>query len=80
VYVERTMMGPADAPLAARRVALMSELLPHLPPGSTLAAVGSQVDRLSFDDVFDFGLRSIIHGIEAERARPARKPAARRRS
>lgn len=77
VLFERMMLGGGD--VVSKRLALLKELLGRTPDRyANLSSVAAKVDRWSFDDVFDLGIRSLLEGIEAECVR--RKPGPSRRS
>jgi AcrR family transcriptional regulator len=71
VLFERIMMGGGD--VISKRLALLKELVGSAPGRyASLASVAAKIDRWSWDDVFELGLRSLLAGIEAKRARPGR--------
>jgi AcrR family transcriptional regulator len=76
---ERTMMGAGDG--CARLLDRLREL-PVRAPGrhATLAAAAPKLIGWSWDDAFERGLRSLLAGIEARRARPKAAPKRRARA
>jgi AcrR family transcriptional regulator len=73
---ERTMMGAGDG--CARLLARLRELPVHAHP--TLASAAPKLAGWSWDDAFERGLRSLLTGIEARRARPEPPPKRRPRA
>lgn len=73
--VERTMMGSGENSLSAKRIALLRELMPRLPKERypNLVSVASAIDQWNFADVFGFGIRSLIGGIDEHCKRQAKR-------
>lgn len=66
VLFEHLMTGGGD--VIAKRLALLKELVARAPSRhANLASIAGKLDRWSFDDVFELGLRSLLIGIEAKR-------------
>jgi AcrR family transcriptional regulator len=69
--VERILMGGGDD---KGRLALLRDLLARLPAGAypNLAWVADRVDRWSFDDVVQSGVRALLDGVQRDGARAIR--------
>ena len=74
---EHFIMGAGDG--SAKFLAHLKGL-PVRKPGryGTLASLAAGLDGFPWDGAFDFGIRSLLTGIEAQRARPAGGPSKRR--
>jgi AcrR family transcriptional regulator len=76
---ERVMMGAGDG--CARLLVRLRELPVHAPGRhATLAAAAQKLAGWNWDDAFERGIRSLLAGIEAKRARPEFPPKHRRRA
>lgn len=69
VFVERTMSTAANDDLMAKRLSLLQQVVAQAPEGryASLASVAAQIDRWSFDEMFEFGLKALLAGIESQR-------------
>src|SRR5512133_1538361 len=69
VFVERTMSTTANDDLMAKRLSLLQQVVAQAPEGryASLASVAAQIDRWSFDEMFEFGLKALLAGIESQR-------------
>lgn len=78
VHVERALTSAAGDDLMMKRLSLLQQIVAQSPQGRypSLASVAAQIDRWSFDESFEFGLKALLAGIEAQR-RPAPVEAAR---
>jgi hypothetical protein len=80
--VERTMLGSGENSLLTKRIALLRELMPRLPKKRypNLVSVASAIDRWNFDDVFTFGIQSLIGGIAEHHKRQPKARKSKRRA
>jgi AcrR family transcriptional regulator len=80
VLAERMMTPQPDVVVPLRRLALLKDVIAHLPRGvyPQITSAKAVFQRWSFDRVFDLGLRSLITGVEASFA-PSRRPKAGKR-
>ena len=72
VGVERAVTTTAGDDPIASRLSLLQQVVAQAPDGSyaSLASVAAQIDRWSFGETFEFGLKALLAGIESQR-RPA---------
>ncbi|HVW27241.1 MAG TPA: TetR/AcrR family transcriptional regulator [Polyangiaceae bacterium] len=68
VLLERTLTGGAGADLIAKRLALLQQLVAQAPAGryASLGSVAAQIDRWSFEEAFEFGIKALLAGIESQ--------------
>ncbi len=73
VSLRRSLTASAGDDPLTNRLSLLQHVVAQAPAGryASLASVAAEIDRYRFDDTFQFGLRSLLAGIEAQR-RPAR--------
>jgi AcrR family transcriptional regulator len=72
VLVERMMSAHHHPPAPIQRLSLVREILPRLPTRQYrgVRATAREFGTWSFDGVFELGVRSLIAGLNAERAPP----------
>ena len=67
VLFEKVMTVRGD--IIAKRLTVLKEIVVHQPDRyDSLTSVVARVDRWSFDDIFELGLRSLIAGLQAPNA------------
>lgn len=69
VFVERAMSATAGDDLMAKRLSLLQQVVAQAPEGryTNLASVAAQIDRWSFEETFELGLKALLVGIESQR-------------
>jgi AcrR family transcriptional regulator len=69
VFVQQSMSTIASDDLMAKRLSLLQQVVAQAPEGRyvSLASVAAQIDRWSFDEMFEFGLKALLAGIESQR-------------
>jgi Tetracyclin repressor-like, C-terminal domain len=70
VFLQRSLtVASGDDPLA-KRLSLLQQVLARAPHGRypSLASVASALDRWSFDDTFESGVKALLAGIESQKA------------
>ena len=69
VHLERTLNATAGDDPVAKRLSLLQQVVAQAPEGTyaSLASVAAEIDRWSFAETFDLGVKALLAGIEAQR-------------